>query len=150
MIAVEPFDVAHLANMTVQPAQIEARMSPLELMQRGMALSATGDCFTARRRADGKVLMCGGALTSHPGLATLWAVFALAAIEDRRAMTAIRHRVRHFLTMLQHRRIDTLVRSDHRAAHRFALRLGFKAEARLNDYFEDGSDAVVYRYRGHA
>jgi hypothetical protein len=148
VITVQVFDPLHLAAMVVQPAQLESRLTVEQRFARGCALSANGRCFTARRfHADAPALMCAGALETHPDLATLWAVFSEEAVRDLHAMVHIRIATRTFLAKLPHRRVDAMVRSDHRGGHVFAHKLGMAAEARLNDYFPDGGDAVVYRLK---
>jgi hypothetical protein len=151
VISVEPFEPEHLAAMTVQAVQAElAAVRPAERAAFGAMAASTGRCFTIRW-ADGRPggpIMCAGALQSHAGHATLWAAFSPDA---GRAMLAIERRTRLFIARLPHRRIDAVVRSDHRAGHRFVHRLGLVAEARLNDFYEDGGDAVIYRFKrkGH-
>ncbi|WP_229726727.1 hypothetical protein [Sphingomonas alpina] len=138
-MTVVPFEPEHLADMTIQLGQPEL---DCDRLARGIALSATGRCFSVLPGSGGAPLFCGGALECHARYASLWAAFSPDAGP---AMLAITRRTRHFLTTLKHTRVDAVVRSDFRAAHRFVHRLGMVAEARLNDYFENGGDAVVYR-----
>lgn len=143
MIRVLPFRPEHLAMLTPQ----EAQRSQLggDVVARGAALAATGNCFTAFSAADGVMLMCGGALESHREHATMWSAFADVAPSRLREMAAIRQRTRWLIGKLDHKRVDALIRCDHRAGHCWINALGFKPEARLNDYFEDGGDAMIYR-----
>lgn len=143
MIHVLPFRPEHLTMLTPQAAQ-RAQLAG-DALARGAALSATGNCFTAFSAADGALLMCGGALETHPGHATMWSAFADVAPGRLRDMAAIRQRTRWLIGKLKHLRVDALVRSDHREAHCWIHALGFRPEARLNDYFEDGGDAMIYR-----
>lgn len=141
MIAVECFQPEDLAEMTVQAVQREVGADPLA---RGRLFAALGTAFTARPLPGGAPIFCGGVTLAHPDYATMWSAFS----EDAGpAMLAITRRTRWFIAKLAHRRIDTMVRSDHRAGHRWVHALGFVAEGRMNDVFEDGGDGVIYRLR---
>ena len=139
MITVERFIPEDLAEMAVQPVQRELGSDPIA---RGRLLSLTGRCFTVR--AGGAPIFCGGVTITHSGYATMWSAFALDAGPE---MLAITRRTLEFIKRLDFKRIDAVVHSDHRAGHRWVFRLGFAPEARLNDYFEDGGDAVIYRLK---
>lgn len=140
-IVIERFAPEDLAAMDIQAVQTELAVDRLAL---GRSYAAMGRCFTVRRGGDGAIVMCAGALESHAHYATLWASLAPDA---RRAMPDITRAVALFVERLAHRRVDTTVRSDHQAGHRWVHRLRFVPEARLNDYYADGGDAVIYRYK---
>lgn len=149
MINVAPFYPEDLAAMLPQTAQPElARLCAADRVAYGRGLAGRGQSFTVREWAEGPVLFCGGAAEVHPNYATLWSVF------DRDAgphLLAIERRTRRFLAMLTYRRIDTLVRADFEAGHRWVLRLGFELEGHvLQDYFEDGAGACLYRLKVRA
>lgn len=139
MISVERFIPEDLAEMAVQPVQRELGCDPIA---RGRALSQGGQCFTVRNGAA--PLFCGGVMVTHVGYATMWSAFALDAGPE---MLGITRRTRLFMSRLSYKRIDAMVRGDHRAGHRWVQQLGFAVEARLHDYFEDGGDAVIYRLK---
>lgn len=139
MITVERFIPEDLAEMTVQPVQRELGS---DAIARGRMLSLTGRCFTVR--AGGAPIFCGGVTVTHAHYATMWAAFALDAAPE---MLGITRRTLRFIEKLSFKRIDSVVRSDHRAGHRWVHRLGFVAEGRMNDFFEDGGDAVIYRLK---
>lgn len=141
MIRVAPFEPEHLAEMTIQPVQAEF---PADRIAHGQQVAAFGRSFTVRRKSDGRIMMCGGAMDIHAQHAMLWAALAPDAGP---VMLALTRRTRWLIDMLPHRRIDAIARADHRAGCRWLVRLGFDAEAYLRDYFENGSDAVVYRLR---
>jgi hypothetical protein len=143
MIRVLPFRPEHLAMLTPQPEQ-RAQLGG-DVLARGAALAATGNCFSVYSAADGALLMCGGAFETHAEHATMWSAFAELAPSRLREMATIRQRTRWLIVKLKHRRVDALIRMDHRAAHCWIHALGFRPEARLNDYFEDGGDAMIYR-----
>lgn len=141
MIRVDPFDPADVAAMTVQPAQAAAGVDWAALAR---ANHAAGPAFTARA-ADGRVLLCGGAVEVHAGYATLWSVLAADAGPYLLALT---RRVRWFVEKLPHARIDAHVRGGHREGRRWMRSLGFAREARLHQAFPDGADAIIFRWRG--
>lgn len=139
MITVEPFIPEDLAEMTVQPVQRELAC---DAVARGRILAANGRCFTVR--AGAAPIFCGGVTVTHDQYATMWSAFSIDAAPE---MLAITRRTRRFIAKLEYRRIDALVRSDHRAGHRWVHQLGFVPEARMNDFFETGGDAVIYRLK---
>lgn len=140
-VTIARFAPVDLATMAVQAVQTELAGDRLAL---GQSYDAMGRCFTVRWAGTDDVVMCAGALESHAGYVTLWASLAPGA---RRAMPEITRAVALFVSRLDHRRVDTNVRSDHAAGHRWVHRLGFVPEARLNDYYSDGGDAVIYRLK---
>lgn len=144
MIRVVAFEPEHLAALKVQSAQAElAVLGEAERWMTGRARKVAGPCFTAF--VGEHIVFCGGAIVTHPELATIWAAFADDAGP---AMLAIERRTRRWLATLPHRRIDTMVRVAHSKGNRFVHRLGFRAEASLADYFADGSAALIYRLEG--
>ncbi|NLS27930.1 hypothetical protein S2M10_29320 [Sphingomonas sp. S2M10] len=146
MINVAPFNPHDLGAMVPQPAQVElAHLSADQRVAFGAGLAARGQCFTIREWAEGPVLFCGGVAEVHARYASLWSVFDQDA---GRHLLAIERRTVRFLRMLHYRRIDTLVRAEFEAGHRWVLRLGFELEGHvLQDYFEDGGAACLYRMR---
>jgi hypothetical protein len=142
MIRVDRFRARDLAGLRVQPAQ---RRDVVDYAAQGPFWEQAGRCFTVRLVAGGEPLFCGGAVASHADYATLWSVIG----EDAgRHMLAITRRTAQFVAALPFRRIDAFVRSDDRAGHRWIHTLGFRVEARLDDLFADGGDAVIYRKAG--
>ncbi len=143
MIHVLAFRPEHLAALDPQEAQ-RAQLTG-DVLARGEALSVSGNCFTAFSATDGAMLMCGGSIETHGDYATMWSAFGSIAPGRLREMAAVRERTRWLLAMMTHRRIDAVVRVDHVPAHHWMKALGFVPEARLNDYFDDGGDAMIYR-----
>lgn len=143
MINVEPFHPDDFGAMTVQAAQRQLCGSAADRVALGQQYALMGPCFTIRDGAGGPVLFCGGAGVTHPGYATLWSAFDQDA---GRHLRAIDRCTRRFLNTLPHVRIDTIVRADHEEGHRWMQMLGFELEGPvLNDYFEDGAGACIYR-----
>lgn len=61
-------------------------------------------------------------------------------------MLSLTRKTALFIQALPHSRIDAVVRADHRAGHRWVHALHFRPEARLNDYYPDGGDVMIYRW----
>lgn len=139
MIRVDRFRAEDLAAIAVQSGQSE--LAAIDRLALGHAYAARGRCLTARA-ADGRIVLCGGAIETHGDYATIWSAVAADAGPVMLALT--RATVR-FLDTLSHRRIDTIVAADFIAGRRWVGRMGFAQEARMADYFADGRDAVIYR-----
>ncbi len=150
MIRVAPFQPEHLAALRVQTAQPDlAQLSEGQRWMIGKQRKGAGwPCFTVfhvNGNMGERLVFCGGAVVSHANLATIWGAFSPVAGP---AMLGIERRARRWLASLPQRRIDAVVRDGHAAGHKWIKRLGFVAEARLADYYADGSDAWIYRWEG--
>lgn len=137
--AVARFASADLAELALQPAQ-ESELRWFEMREAGKMYEAAGQAFTLRQR--GRVVFCGGAIERHPNYATLWALFGEEL--DFAAARFLLGRTRSFIAGLPHRRVDALV-EDRAAAIKWALRLGLRAEARLEAATLAGEDMIVFR-----
>jgi hypothetical protein len=123
---------AHAAFGAVEAAQLEQ----LEALTK-----SNGSAFTVRFE-DGPPVFCGGVIEVADHHASAWSI--MAAIKGRH-LHAVTWRARQYLHGLPHRRVDCMVRSTFAAGHRWASRLGFVSEARLEDYYENAEAAIIYR-----
>ena len=139
MIRVDPFDAKDLVSIRVQPGQNEL---PRDRYGHGVGLAMSGPCFTVRQHVAGAPLFCGGAIETHRQLVTLWSVLAADAGPH---LTAITRRVRWFVAKVDARRIDTMVVAGFAPARRWVEMLGFRHDATMAEYFENGEDAMIYR-----
>ncbi|MFD1034154.1 hypothetical protein ACFQ15_05765 [Sphingomonas hankookensis] len=139
MIRVDRFRPEDLAAIAVQPGQPE--LLAADRLALGRAYAAQGRCLTARA-ADGRLLVCGGAIETHGDYATIWSAVSVAAGP---AMLALTRATTRFLDTLPYRRVDTIVAADFIPGRRWVRRMGFAQEAVLAEYFPDGRDAVIYR-----
>ena len=139
MIRVDVFEPADLVGLVLQDGQQEL---PADRLAQGEFWASHGRAFTGRDARTGQVLLCGGAMQSHPEYATLWSAIGRDAGP---AMLALTRKVRIFLGTLPHRRIDALSRVGFVQGGRWLTMLGFAPEATLADYFEDGEAAMLFR-----
>jgi hypothetical protein len=136
MIAVLPFDRAHLDALALQPAQAPE----LAALQGSIAAQADrGPAFTVME--GGRVLLCAGLAENHARYATAWALFAAAKAA---AMVATTRAIARVIAASGYERIDMLVREDFARAHDFARLLGFDREGSLRRYGADGGDFALY------
>tara|TARA_B100001179_G_scaffold232289_1_gene224681 strand:- start:328 stop:780 length:453 start_codon:yes stop_codon:yes gene_type:complete len=143
MLRVLPFAAADFSSLERRPftdlelaAQSQDARSLGELYERG------GPSFTFWRE-DGmgkRPILCGGAVESHPGHATVWAALSRDASAD---ILWITKRVRAFVNSLSHRRLDAFVAAANPGAIGWAKLCGFSEEARLQSYYPDGGECVV-------
>jgi hypothetical protein len=130
MTAILPYDPAHLAQLHLQAAQIgEAE----RFGKRVGDAAEHGPAFTAAETdLEGgivRVLGCAGLFLNAPDYATAWAVFAEGLRPSQ--WSALTAAIRRVLDASEFRRIDTLVRGDFPAAHRYARALGFEPDATI-------------------
>ena len=87
-------------------------------------------------------MCCGGMAETGTHRAIAWAWMGRC---PRLAFLGLHRLVLDTLGRSNYRRIETTVRTDYAAGHRWALALGFVEEgARLRHYFPDGADATLY------
>ncbi len=84
-------------------------------------LIACGPAWTVRR-ADGSVLAACGFAEQHPQYAVCWALLAEGLGHDHLALS---REVRARIDAADYRRIEALVRADHREGARWARLMGF-------------------------
>lgn len=140
-ISIRPLRAGDIGMVAAHPAFVEASEEQVKQLE-AMAL-AKGQAFTVHFDG-GDPVFCGGVIESHANHATGWSI--MAGVKGRR-LHALNWRVRQFLHGLPHARVDCFVRDGFEAGHRWALRLGHYAEARLEDYFDNGEAAVIYRLK---
>jgi hypothetical protein len=133
-----PFEPWHLERIALQPAQafVGAMLDP----GYGAALAMAGEAYSAV--VDGQIVGSCGIVPVHAGLANAWAL--LSDCGSRRFLR-IHKAVARFLDGQRFRRVQTTVRSDFAAGHRWALALGFEAEARLEAWGPEGDDYHLYK-----
>jgi hypothetical protein len=137
-VRIVPFEPWHLEQIALQPAQ--AFVGPMLDPDYGAELAAAGEAYSALM--DGCVLASCGIVPVHPGLANAWALLS-ACGPDR--FLRIHKAVARFLKRQPFRRVQTTVRSDFAAGHRWARALGFTAEARLEAWGPEGDDYHIYK-----
>jgi hypothetical protein len=122
MIRIEPFSPEHLARFVPRPDQ---KGDAERLHGRTGAAAELGPAFTAYDEED-NVIGCAGLAENSPDYATAWALFADGV---RPALWArLAGAIQSVLSASGYRRIDTLVRADFPAGHRFVEALGFERE----------------------
>lgn len=154
----------------VEPEAVGARIVPFEpwhlplLVQR----EHERESFAALGGIERTVALCDSAEYAYSvvvagspvaciGVSVLWAgagaAWAFLSADARRHWKTIHSGVATFLRGAlcdgEFRRIQTSVRIDHAAGHRWALRLGFTPESVLQRYCPDGADAVCYVRLAH-
>jgi RimJ/RimL family protein N-acetyltransferase len=138
MIDIDPFQPADLGTLTVRAEQV-----PELLSADAEAVAAAGElgpAFTVRQ--DGRTVACAGLIVRHAGYASGWALFAEGI--GIAGWAALLGAMRRVLDACSYRRVDISVRTEFAAAHRFAERLGFEAEAVQRCIGADGSDFTIY------
>lgn len=131
---VEPFRAAHLATLTLQPAQAawRGRIDG----EAGAALEASGLAWTVRDRA--RIIGCGGVIDRGGGRGEAW---ALLAQDAGAGMLAATRAVRRYLQTAPFRRIEAVTAVDFEPAARWTRLLGFEREGRMRAFCEGGGDA---------
>ncbi len=87
-------------------------------------------------------MCCGGMFETSAHRAIAWAWMGRC---PRPAFLGLHHLVLGILSRCTYHRIETTVRTDYAAGHRWARALGFVEEAaRMRSYFPDGNDATLY------
>ncbi|MES2348490.1 MAG: hypothetical protein V4641_13085 [Pseudomonadota bacterium] len=127
----------HLSMMGTQNGQSGILSAQDDERARGLeqALSFTG-------MVGDTVLVCAGVLEMWPGRYVAWAYVAPQA---KRYWKSVHKAVKKFLVDLNARRVEMHVDCDFKAAHDWALRLGFKMECeRMEKFLPDGRDAALY------
>ena len=135
---IQPATAEHFARLRLQPMQ--AAFSELladrdyvdELVKRG-AWAAV---------AHGRVLGIGGFVDQGAGRAHAWVLFAN---KIGHAFIALHRAARRELERAPYRRIELVTWYGFCEAHRWAQMLGFQPEARLEAWFPDGSDGLLWR-----
>lgn len=118
---VEVFQPSDLGRLRLQPAQSE--IGGWVKDEHGEALSAVGPAYTVHRGDD--VIACAGLSMEWPGRAVAWAMVSQCG---PRLFLWLHYRVLIFLDTCGVRRVETTVRSDFDAGHRWAGALGFSRE----------------------
>lgn len=129
----------HLAELRLQEAQA-GEVARCDLLTHAMRLIQSGPAL-AVLAADGRPVAAGGLAEVHPHYATAW---ALLGADAGAAMTAITRAVRRVLASGAWQRVDTTVRSDFVAGHRWAVMLGFSHGATMRMWGPDRSDHDLY------
>lgn len=139
MIKVVPFKKEHALAVKLQPGQSDnvaviddAYASDLEKSSRVAMTGIVGD----------RVVGCGGMVKLWPGRWLMWAILS----EDARVhMVRATNICKRMLAMHDEPgRIEMIVKSDFKEAHRWAGLLGFKYHHHEERFLPDGSDADVY------
>lgn len=132
------FKPHHLESLRLQDSQ--AVVQPmLADPTYGESLVEAGPAYSA---VDGDaVFACAGLFPLWDGRACAW---ALIAAEAGQHFVAIHKAVRRALTLHAFRRVETVVRTDFAAGHRWARMLGFQREATMRGYAPDGHDYDLY------
>ena len=137
-IRLVPFAPGHAQLIRLQPEQWQevgpsvADAHALKLYQGGPGLTAF---------SDDAPLAAAGLVEVHPHYATAW---ALLGVEAGAAMLPITRAIERVLCEGVYARVDTTVRADFTAGHRWAWMLGFKRLGRLRRWGADGSDFDLY------
>lgn len=141
MILFERFRAEHLEGFQVQPAQYELQA---HLGYPGYAESIQGP-YTWTGLIDGKVAGFAGIQVKWEGRGLAWAM--LSPHLTPRNFIRVHNKVRDILDTAQIqrlRRIETAVRVDFQAGHRWAGALGFEREGLMRRFTPNGCDAVLY------
>jgi hypothetical protein len=104
------------------------------------AAASGGDCFTGRH--DGRIIVCSGIVRHWQTRAEAWLLMGCPV--SRTEMLWIHRRVSDFLENAGIVRIETTVKQNFDAGHRWAKMLGFKAEGRMSRFGPDGTDYQMY------
>lgn len=94
---------------------------------------------------DGRPIACCGATPRHEGVAEVWGLFSLEALEHHIEMA---EEIIYWMDKAQRehgiRRMQATADEDHAAAHRYLLRLGFEPEGRMPGYGMFGQTCWMY------
>lgn len=132
------FQPEHLQRLLLQPSQ--AIMQPmLSDPSYGPSLAEAGPAYSAVH--GDAVFACAGLIPQWNGRAVAW---ALIASEAGQHLVGIHKAVRRALDLHPFRRVETAVRTDFDAGHRWARMLGFDREATMRGYAPDGYDYDLY------
>ena len=104
-----------------------------------------GPCATAM--FNGKVIGCGGIWLCWPGMGELWGTTLKTISKYHGAHLQRGVKVWTYEKIDEYKlwRLQTPLRSDFPAGVLYAEWLGFKFEAKLENYHPDGTDALIYK-----
>lgn len=139
MIRVEPYRPEHLRDLVLQDAQ--SYLGPV-LAEPGMAdRLAHGESYTvmAGEGNDVRPIACVGVIDQWKGRCIAWALLASDAGKWMLGLTRIIAR----MLLTRAGRVETSVKSDFEAGHRWAQLLGFVREGRMRRWHE-GEDYDLY------
>jgi hypothetical protein len=141
-VKIVPFEPWHLHSIVLQPAQafIGSDLTP----EMADALAKIGDAYTALH--EGLVMGCAGVAPLHPGNASAWAVLGQCG---PRFFVRIHKAALRYFAGQDYRRIQTAVRTDFEAGHRWARALGFENEGTMRKYGPEGADYDLYARVDH-
>lgn len=134
-MAVEPFSVAHVERLTLQPQQ--ARWKGTIGPDVADALERCGEAWTLLDAA-GEVVGCGGTIDLGGGRAEAWALLAHDAGPH---MLAATRAVRRFLLASDYRRIEAVTAESFEAGAKWVKMLGFRFEGLMSAYCDNGEAA---------
>lgn len=136
MLEIQPFHVKHLEALTLQEAEafLGGMVTPENISPHAYGHTAF---------VDGVPAICAGLVPIWQGRALAWALLADCG---KHSFREIHYAVKRFLDAQEIRRIETSVRRDFPAGHRWARALGFRREtpAGMAGYHPDGSRADLY------
>ena len=141
MIAFIPYQPHHMGALQLQLAQ--AALQPLVDNPRYAAALAGEHSWTALD--DGRILAVAGVLPQWPGRSIAWALLGRSI--GPRQFPALHRKVLAVLEAAASagaRRIETAVCADFENGHRWAEKLGFRAEGLMRAYCSEGRDHVLY------
>lgn len=138
---VVPFDVSHIAAMTVQSAQRLTEFDHPEAL-----VSPFGKAWTGL--VNGEPKACAGLVEIWQGRAYAWALLAEDAGPHMRRITKT---IRSHLDAAPYRRIEMAVDADFAAGQRWAQMLGFECETPvpMRAYLPNGRAAWLYARVNH-
>jgi hypothetical protein len=134
---IEPFHVAHLDAMALQPHQ-RAWRAGLSGSSLGW-LAEPGDAWTGF--VDGRPVACAGLLDLGGGRAEAW---ALCGVEAGRVMVPLTRALGRGLAASAFRYVQAHTARDFAPARRWVALLGFRFAAVLPRYCDDGGDAELW------
>jgi hypothetical protein len=133
---VVPFDISHIASMTVQSAQRLTEFDHPEAL-----VGPYGQAWTAL--IDGRPVACAGLVEVWSGRAYAWSLLAEDAAPH---MLRITRAIRCALDRSGYRRVEMAVTVGFDAGCRWAEMLGFRCETPepMRCYLPNGIDAWLY------
>lgn len=132
-----PYVAEHMESIQLQGMQLRDRtwmgVDQAEVLESAMAFTILdGD----------EVVMIGGVLELWPGRGSAWS-FMAEGIGHR--FTQVHRMVKKYFDALDIKRLEAEVGFDFPQGHRWMKMLGFHIEnPRMQHYFPDGTDAVMY------
>lgn len=130
------------ADMLSLAPQREQAVWFAETMTPELAAFLAGNPYSRTvRTGTGAIVLCCGAIEMRPHLAHAWSMLSVDAPPH---MFGIIKRVRGFLDLLPHRRVEMNVRGGFAAGHKWARLLGFEREGIMRAYGADGEDHHLY------